>query len=80
MRRVSGVVVNFTGFWLVLAIIAFALGHWTAGAISLVLAAVGGAVMGYWWRNPRPSRGTTTLTCPSARECPLTGSVRGQRA
>jgi hypothetical protein len=55
MRRVSIVILNFTGFWLVLAIIAFAVGHWTAGAISLVLAAVGGVVIGYRWRNPTPS-------------------------
>jgi hypothetical protein len=55
MRRVSIVILNFTGFWLVLAIIAFAVGHWTAGLISLVLAAVGGAFIGYRWRNPTPS-------------------------
>jgi hypothetical protein len=54
MRRVSVVVLNFTGFWLVLAIIAFAMGHWAAAVISLALAAVGGGYIGYRWRNPTP--------------------------
>ena len=51
-HRVSAVLLTFTVFWLVLAVVAFAVGHWAAGAISLVITAVGGAGLTYRWRNP----------------------------
>jgi hypothetical protein len=51
-HRLSVVFLNFTAFWLVLTVVAFALGHWAAAAISLVITAIGGAGLVYRWRNP----------------------------
>ena len=50
--RVSVVTTNFTAFWLVLAIVAFVLHHWAAGAICLALTAAGGAGLAYRWPHP----------------------------
>jgi len=54
MRRVSVVILNFTGFWLILTVVAFALGHWVAGVISALITVAGGAGLTYRWRNPLP--------------------------
>jgi hypothetical protein len=51
-HRTSVVFLTFTAFWLVLTVVAFALGHWAAGGISLVITAVGAAGLGYRWQNP----------------------------
>jgi membrane protease YdiL (CAAX protease family) len=52
MRRVSSYFLMFTGFWLIVTVVAFALGHWGAGAISALFTVAGGAGLRYRWRSP----------------------------
>jgi membrane protease YdiL (CAAX protease family) len=52
LRRISVVFVNFTLFWLTLTVVAFALGHWEAGVVCVVVTLGGGAGLAYRWRKP----------------------------
>ena len=52
MHRLSLYFLLFTGFWLILTVVALALGHWGAGVISALMTVAGGAGLKYRWRSP----------------------------
>lgn len=52
MHRLSLYFLMLTGFWLILTVVAFALGHWQAGVISALITVAAGAGLRYRWRNP----------------------------
>ena len=51
-RRFPVGITCFTLTWLVLTIVAFALGHWVAGGICLALTVAQGALVRYRWHHP----------------------------